>query len=312
MSVSTSFTASFPYKCVGIVYGAGNYPKMVLEACLKKGISCCVAFVAASSDSSSNSDAGDVSDAGGDNDYAGISDISADLDDERFSDIPKIRAKLGKIGSIIRFFRENSVDAVVFAGAVKRPPISELSLDSKGASWLLKLGRSMFGGDDELLRGVAQLLKQEGFAVISGTDLIGDIFLKNGVFSSIEPTDQEWEDIRKGFKIAKTIGHLDIGQSAIICNGDVLGIECVEGTDELIKRCARLRKQQSGGILVKASKPQQDQRLDLPTVGLRTLENLHNNGFRGLAIESFRCIVLEKDNFIKTAQELSMLLVGVE
>lgn len=112
----------------------------------------------------------------------------------------------------------------------------------------MKLGRSVFAGDDVLLKSIAELLQQEGFAVISGTDLLEDTFLDRGVFSKVKPTEQEWEDIRKGFEVAKTIGRLDIGQSVIVCDGDVLGIECVEGTDELIKRCAKLRKQKSGGF----------------------------------------------------------------
>lgn len=298
MSTSTD-QSHYDYNCIGIVYGSGDYPRKVLEACQARGLRCCVATVS-------------------DADILGVLEASegtADADAAPISvpvPIPIMHAKLGKIGAIIRFFRENGVDAVVFAGAVKRPSINELSLDSKGASWLLKLGRSVFGGDDELLRAIAELLKQEGFAVISGTDLFEDTFLGSGVFSREKPTEQEWHDIRKGFEIAKTVGRLDIGQSVIVCCGDVLGIECVEGTDELIKRCAKLRKQQSGGILVKVSKPQQDQRLDLPTVGPKTLENLHHNGFRGLAVESDRCIILDRERMIEAADHLSMVMVSTE
>lgn len=285
MSTSTSQN-QYDYDCIGIVYGSGDYPRKVLEACREKGVRCCVATVS-------------------------DTDISVGLELSEDFSVPIMHTKLGKIGAVIHFFRENGVDAVVFAGAVKRPSINELSLDSKGASWLLKLGRSVFGGDDELLKAIAELLKQEGFAVISGTDLLEDTFLGNGVFSNEKPTEQEWHDIRKGFEIAKTVGRLDIGQSVIVCCGDILGIECIEGTDELIKRCAKLRKQQSGGILVKVSKPQQDQRLDLPTVGPKTLENLYQNNFRGLAVESGHCIVLYKEKLIETSDSLQIFLVGV-
>lgn len=299
MNTSAPMDCLFPYKCVGIIYGAGDYPRKVLEGCLKKKLKCCAALLGGSETSCIE-----------------VSETSKVLpNDSTTTDllrsVPKIHVKLGKIGAVIDFFRSQNVDAVVFAGAVKRPAISELSLDSKGASWLLKLGRSAFAGDDVLLGAIAKLLRQEGFAVISGTDLLDDTFLDKGVFSKIKPTKQDRDDIMKGLWLAKTIGSLDIGQSVIVCNGDILGIECVEGTDELIKRCAKLRKQQSGGILVKVSKPQQDQRLDLPTVGSRTLQNLHENGFKGLAIESLRCIVLDREKFIKTAEEFSMLLVGV-
>lgn len=268
--------------CIGIVYGSGNYPKLVVQACLEKKIDCCIAFVV------------------------------EDFDFEpSYSEIPVLRAKIGKIGSIIKFFRNNGVKKIIFAGAVKRPNFTDLSLDSKGASWLLKLGRSIFGGDDALLRAIANLLNKEGFEIMSGTDLLGNVFVKNGVFSQKNPTESEWQDIAKGFKVAKTIGSLDIGQSIIVCCGDILGIECVEGTDELIKRCAKLRKQNSGGILVKTSKPQQDQRMDLPTVGVNTVYLLHQFKFSGLAVESGHCIVLDSDKLIELSDNYSMFFAGI-
>lgn len=267
--------------CIGIIYGDGNYPKRVVQSCLNKKISCCIVFI-------------------------------GEICEEVASNVPYIQTKIGKIGSAIKFFHAHNVNKVVFAGAVKRPNFKELSLDTKGASWLLKLGKSIFAGDDVLLRAVSDLLRDEGFCIISGTDLIGDIFVESGIFSKKNPTESEWRDIKKGFEVAKAIGSLDIGQSVIVCEGDILGVECVEGTNELIKRCAKLRKQKSGGVLVKASKPQQDRRLDLPTVGLETFENLRLNGFVGLAVESKNCIVLDKDELIKQFDDFSMLFVGID
>lgn len=267
--------------CIGIIYGDGNYPKKVVQSCLDKKISCCVIFI-------------------------------GEICEEIASKVAFIQTRIGKIGSAIKFFHEHNVNKVVFAGAVKRPNFKELSLDAKGASWLLKLGKSIFAGDDALLRAVSDLLRDEGFEIISGTDLIGNIFVDSGVFSKRKPTKSEWMDIKKGFEVAKTIGSLDIGQSVIVCEGDVLGVECVEGTNELIKRCAKLRKQKSGGILVKTSKPQQNRCLDLPTVGLETFENLRLNGFVGLAVESGSCIVLDKNELIKKFDDFSMFFVGID
>lgn len=266
---------------IGIIYGDGNYPKRVVQSCLDKKIPCCIIFV-------------------------------GEICEEFTSKVPFMPTKIGKIGSAVKFFHEHNVNKVVFAGAIKRPNFKELSLDAKGASWLLKLGKSIFAGDDVLLRAISNLLCDEGFEIVSGTDLIDDIFMDSGVFSKRNPTKSEWIDIKKGFEVAKTIGSLDIGQSVIVCEGDILGVECVEGTNELIKRCAKLRKQKSGGILVKASKPQQDRRLDLPTVGLKTFENLQLNGFSGLAVESESCIVLDRDELIKQFDDFSMFFVGVD
>lgn len=267
--------------CIGIIYGDGDYPKQVVQACLNKRIACCVVFV-------------------------------GETYEEHAQKVPFMRAKLGRIGRAIDFFHEHNVNKIIFAGAVRRPNFKELSFDAKGASWLLKLGKSVFAGDDALLRAVSELLKEEGFKVISGTDLLKDIFVKSGVLSNRHPTEVEWIDIKKGFKIAKAIGNLDIGQSVIVCEGVVLGVECIEGTDALIARCAKLRKRKSGGVLIKTSKPQQDYRLDLPTVGINTLNNLHSQEFCGLAIESGRCIALDKDNLVKRFNDFSMFFVGMD
>lgn len=281
MSSTSSAEINNAKDYIGVIYGSGDYSKQVVESCISKGISCCVVFVTDST--------------------------------EKFSaEVPCMRVKIGKIGEMVDFFHRYRVNKVIFAGAVKRPNFKDISLDAKGTSWLLKLGKSIFAGDDVLLKAVADLLRSEGFELISGTDLIDDVFIRNGVLSDRKPTESEWMDIKKGFEIAKTIGSLDIGQSVIICEGDVLGIECVEGTDELIKRCSSLRKQRAGGVLIKVSKPQQDQRLDLPTVGPNTVHNLHTHGFAGLAVESGHCIVLDKGNFIEQINGFSMLFVGTD
>lgn len=273
---------NFKDSVIGVVFGSGEYPRKVVRACIEGGADCCVVFV-------------------GDDDAS-----------DEFREIPSIHIKIGKIGAAIDFFRQHNVKKVVFAGAVKRPNFRELSLDAKGASWLLKLGRSIFAGDDALLRAVATLLQEEGFEIVAGTEIIGNVFVKTGILSAKKPTEEESRDIKKGFEVAKTVGALDIGQSVIVCDGDVLGVECVEGTDALIQRCATLRKSEYGGVLVKASKPQQDQRLDLPTVGLDTLVNLHKYHFSGLAVESGHCIILDKDQFIKQCADFSIFFVGVD
>ena len=281
MSSASSTKIDRSKDCIGVIYGSGDYSKQVVEACINKKIACCIVFV-------------------------------SEFVEKFSSEVPYIHTKIGKIGAAIDFFHQNNVNKIIFAGAVKRPNFKELSLDAKGTAWLLKLGKSIFAGDDVLLKAVADLLRSEGFEIISGTDFIDDVFVQNRVLSEKKPTELEWMDIKKGFEVAKTIGSLDIGQSVVVCNGDVLGIECVEGTDELIKRCVSLRKQQTGGILVKVSKPQQDQRLDLPTVGLNTIKNLHKHGFSGIAIESGHCIVIDKENFIKQINDFSMLFVGTD
>lgn len=275
-------------ECIGIVCGCGDYPKLVAQACIERNLDFCMLILNGFVDS-----------------YVQISQDSKNCRDV-------LTVKLGDIRSSLSFFHKNNVTNIIFAGAVKRPNFNELSLDKKGASWLLKLGRAIFSGDDALLKAIAKLLNEEGFNIISGTDFLEDIFISNGIVTDRYPTEAEIFDIKAGFNAAKSLGSLDIGQSVIVHDGLVLGVECVEGTDALIERCAKLRKSAQGGVLVKTSKPQQDQRLDLPTVGVNTINQLNINGFFGLIVESEKCIVIDKKSIIKQANDFSMFFGGCE
>jgi DUF1009 family protein len=225
--------------------------------------------------------------------------------------VPTLSVDIAKTGAIVDFLHEQNVDRVIFAGSVKRPNFGSLLPDKKGASWLMRLGKFAFSGDDALLCAVAQLAAEEGFEIISGTELTDEFFVPPGTFSRRRPTAAELSDIEKGLEAARTLGKADIGQSIIVCDGEILGTECAEGTDELIGRCAKLRKTDSGGILVKACKPQQDRRFDLPTVGADTVEKLHAGRFSGIAIESGQCIVIDKNVFLKLIDEAGMFFVCV-
>jgi DUF1009 family protein len=268
---------------IGIICGAGDYPKFVAQACVERNIDFCLVFL---------------------NGFCSPNEY-----DKRYCS--RI-VNLGEIGAVIDFFHSHNVGKIIFAGGVKRPNFKELSLDKKGASWLLKLGKSIFSGDDALLRALAQLANQEGFEIIAGTDLLNDAFMSRGVHTSVHPTESEYADIQKGFEAAKQLGALDIGQAAVVHDGLVLGVECVEGTDALLDRCAKLRKSPSGGVLVKVSKPLQDQKLDLPTVGIDTIRRLHTNKFSGLAVEVGKCIVVQKEQTIALADSLSIFICGCE
>ncbi|MDR2268324.1 MAG: UDP-2,3-diacylglucosamine diphosphatase LpxI [Holosporaceae bacterium] len=269
--------------CLGIICGSGDYPLLVARACLKKNINFCLLFFGED-----------------------VSDVLASLRD--YKEIPALSVKIGDVGRAIDFFRENNVRQLVLAGHVTRPNFNDLALDKKGASWLLKLGKSIFAGDDALLKKLSQLLKEEGFEIIAGTDLIDDVFLSEGTVTEVSPDEFDMNDIEKGFEVAKVIGNLDIGQSIIIHQGLIIGVECVEGTDTLIDRCAALRKSSGGGVLVKASKPQQDYRMDLPVVGINTVQKLHEHKFTGLAVETEMCIVLNRELVIEQLNNFGMFM----
>jgi lipid-A-disaccharide synthase len=218
---------------------------------------------------------------------------------------------LGEVGKTIDFLKKNRVGKIVFAGAVKRPSFRQLSLDWKGKWWLLKLKKDIFAGDDSLLKAVARLIRKEGFEVISGTSLLGNVFFtEEGVFSSRKPSALEQDDITLGLSAARELGLSDLGQSVVVSHKKIIGKEDENGTDTLIERCGL--KSKEGGILVKISKPQQDNRLDLPTIGVETIEMLHRHNFSGVAVEAERCIVLNRDAVIRRANELNIFVTAIK
>ena len=118
-------------------------------------------------------------------------------------------------------------------------------------------------------------------------------------------------DIERGLRIARAIGALDIGQAVVVQQGLVLGVEAVEGTDELLRRCAALRREGPGGVLVKVEKPGQERRADRPTIGQRTVVLAAETGLLGIAIEAEATIVLDRDEVIRTADRAGLFVVGI-
>ncbi|MDR2794843.1 MAG: UDP-2,3-diacylglucosamine diphosphatase LpxI [Holosporaceae bacterium] len=272
---------------VCIICGGGCYPQLVAQACVAKGIGFCLLFLEGSSANSK----------------LWTREIS-------YSNVPFLSIGFGEIAKALDFFHRNGVSEIIFAGGVKRPNFHEISLDKKGISWLLKLGTTIFSGDDALLKKLSDLLETEGFKIRAGTDLLDDIFVRNEVLSHRHPTEADYADIQRGLEVAAAIGNQDIGQAVIVSEGLILGVECVEGTDALVERCAFLRKTETGGILVKTSKPQQDYRLDLPTIGPKTIDILSRHHFSGVAVEAGKCIVIDKKSVIEQVNNYSMLFCG--
>ncbi|MDR1334162.1 MAG: lipid-A-disaccharide synthase [Holosporaceae bacterium] len=264
-----------------IVCGGGNYPRLVARACFEKKIDFCLLF------------------------------LNGFCNSENWPDVPHTTINFGEIEKAIDFLKQYAVKKIVFAGKVKRPNFDQISLDKKARYWILQLGKTICAGDDALLRGVANLIQHEGFEIISGTDLLGDIFLPVGIFSKQKPSKADYASIEIGIAAAKELGLSDEGQSVVVCDGEIIGKEDAAGTNALLERCG-VELKGHGGILVKISKPQQDDRFDLPTIGVETIEMLHKNGFRGVLLEANKCLVIHKEEVIKRANELRIFIEAVD
>jgi len=218
--------------------------------------------------------------------------------------------RLGALGEAFKTLKNAGVTDVVFAGGVKRPSLAHLRPDMRGAAFLARIGSKALG-DDGLLRAVGDEFEKEGLALHGAHEILSDLLAKEGSYSTKEPSEANERDILRAFDVAKGIGALDVGQGAVVQDGIVLAVEAVEGTDKMLERCADLKRKGEGGVLVKVCKPNQDRRLDLPTMGLSTVENAAKAGLSGIAIEAGAALVLDPEGIRQKADELGLFVKGI-
>ena len=215
---------------------------------------------------------------------------------------------VGQLGKIIRTFQRAGVTEAVMAGGIRKVKLfGNFRPDLRGARFLARVKRR---DDDALLRGVADELANEGIKIVDSTFCLSQIIPGVGVLTKRNPSAAHWEDIRYGFRIAKEIGRLGIGQSVVVKNRVVVAVEAVEGTDDTIQRGGRLAK--SGFVVVKVSKPEQDLRFDVPAVGIETIKNIHDAGGAVLAVEAGKTIFLEKHLLLQEAEACGVSVVAIE
>lgn len=222
---------------------------------------------------------------------------------------PNAWTRLGALGNTIGILKENAVDTLVMAGAVRRPTLAELKPDWRTIQVFARLGAKALG-DDMLLRAVAGEFEKDGFRIVGAHEVEPALITPPGVLGKTQPTAGHQADIDAGIRAARSLGVLDIGQGAVVQQGIVLAVEAVEGTDALIDRCRSLKRKGRGGVLVKSCKPQQDRRLDLPTIGLRTIRKCFEAGIEGIAIEAGASIILDRESVVDAADKLGLFVVG--
>lgn len=206
---------------------------------------------------------------------------------------------IGHVGKILKFFKTNGVENIVLAGAIKRFNLSDVAVDFDGAKMLTKIMTSKILGDDKLLRIVADFIESKGFKIRSALDYITN----EAAATATKPSKAFLNDIEYGKEVVVRLGDLDIGQAAIVERGVILGVEAAEGTDNLIKRCAELAKDKKASILVKMMKSNQDRRLDIPVIGIETIENAINANMAGIAIQKDSVIFIEPKKIASLADE---------
>jgi DUF1009 family protein len=224
---------------------------------------------------------------------------------------------VGQVGRAIKLFRAENCRDLVFIGTLVRPALSEVRLDWGTLRVIGRVWAAFRGGDDHLLSGIGRILEQDGFRMVGIKDVAPDLLMPEGCLTRATPDEIAAADIARGRDVLRALSPFDIGQAAVVIDGHVVGVEDIEGTDGLLARVARLRREgrirarAARGVLVKAPKSGQDLRFDLPTIGPRTIEGAVAAGLAGIAIVAGNTIVVEPQTMIEAADSAGLFVTGL-
>ena len=216
--------------------------------------------------------------------------------------------KLGQLGKIISFFKQERIKKTVFIGSITKTNIfRDVRPDLKGLGLWNKINIKQ---DDAILRAVADRLEKDGIEVVASTGYVPELLFPKGILTKNKPTKDQMVDIIYGWEIARSLGNLDIGQCVVVRNQTVLAVEAIEGTDATILRGGTLGKEKA--VVVKLRKPKQDLRFDLPAIGMKTIDSMKEVKASVLAVEAEYALFFDRDAVIQAADNAGIVIVGVE
>ncbi len=214
---------------------------------------------------------------------------------------------IGELDKIINLLREKGVKSAILIGGVsKRRFFSRARPDGRALKVLSRLRDKK---DDALLRAIAEEIESEGIQVESPVRFLKESMAAGGCWTERKPTEREKKDLVFGWRIAKRVGNLDVGQSVVVKDQIILAVEAIEGTDQTIRRGGLLGRGEV--VVVKVCKPRQDLRLDLPVIGPETIRMLKEAGASVLAVEAGKTIVVDRERVIREANKNQLCLIGM-
>ncbi|KZK82038.1 hypothetical protein PsAD13_03584 [Pseudovibrio sp. Ad13] len=223
----------------------------------------------------------------------------------------------GQIGKLFSTLKSNGVQDVVLIGAVQKRPDFTSILGDFGTIWRLpRIIKAVVGGDDHLLVKVAGIFEREGLHVVGAHEVAPGLVASPGHVAGPKPDAKALSDMKLAIEAVDAVGRLDIGQGAVAVGARVVAVEGAEGTDAMLERVAglrangRVRSKGAAGVLVKCSKPQQDLRLDMPTVGPETIQKASDAQLKGVCVEAGRVLVAHRDEVERLCDELGVFLYG--
>lgn len=281
-------TASQPAEIAGplaVIAGRGNLPAVIAEAMTAHGIPLHVIAIR-----------GEASE--------GI---------ERFA---HTWIRWGEVGKLFGALKQTGCTDIVIIGGVNRPDFDKIRFDLgaiKTLPFLLSLTK---GGDDHVLSSIVRFFEEKGYRVHGAGDVLPELLAPEGTLTTKAPSADDAADIAAAFKVVRMLGRLDIGQAAVVARGHVLAVEAAEGTDAMLRRCAEIRQLGRAhgtqiGVLVKAPKPGQEERIDMPTIGAETMKQVAAAGLSGVAVAAGHVLMAERQATIATANANKLFVVGI-
>lgn len=223
---------------------------------------------------------------------------------------------LASFGRAFKLMHAAGCEAMVLAGIISRPDFSKVKPDLVALKRLPRIIKAARGGDDRLLSTIVSIFEEDGFTVLGAHEVASELLAPLGGFGRHQPAEEHRADMARGIAVVRAMGRFDIGQGAAVCDGLVLAVEAAEGTDRMLERCATLPRQMRGtekkrkGVFVKAPKPGQERRVDLPTIGPHTVERAAAAGLAGIAVEAGGTLILEREETVAHADRAGMFLYG--
>jgi DUF1009 family protein len=225
--------------------------------------------------------------------------------------------RVGQFGAFTRLARAAGCRDVVWIGGVVRPSLWSLRPDFLAVKSLPKIIRAYRGGDNHLLTSVSKLFEEQGFRLVGAHEVAPEILVPDGALGRVDASEKDREDIVFGFAYLQASGAFDIGQAAVVAGKRILAVEAAEGTDQMLARVAELRENgrigvpAGVGVLVKAPKPGQDQRFDLPSIGPRTVSGVSRAGLAGIAVVSDKTVIADAESVVRDADRAGIFVIGV-
>jgi len=270
-------TTKVPLDTLGIIAGNGVYPRLLAEAARKAGVKKIIAAA-----------------------------FTNETDPGITQHVHLIEwMRVGQLNRLLKFFNQNKVHHAIMAGQIAPKNLFDLRPDWKA---LLLLGKLKERNAESIFAAIADELTRIDVELLPATTFLEDCLVPAGLIAGAKLSRREEEDVDLGWKIAKEIARLDIGQTVIAKNGTVVAVEALEGTNEAIRRGGSLARQ--GAVMVKVAKPNQDMRFDAPVIGVETIRVAADAKLRVIAVEAGKTLLLEPEAIAYLAAHSKLSIIA--